>query len=420
MRSMNTSTISTFAQLQLIEPLLRALTKSGYTTPTPIQIQAIPPLIEGHDLLACAQTGTGKTAAFALPILKKLHDNPKKLQPMKPRVLILTPTRELAVQIDESFRTYGEFIALKTAVVFGGVGQAPQVKALSFGVDVLVATPGRLLDLIQQRYIKLDSLEIFVLDEADRMLDMGFIHAINKVISLLPPKRQSLFFSATMPGPILKIASKLLTNPVTVEVTPVSSTVEMIQQSVMYVDKEKKRELLLFILKNQELNKVIVFTRTKHGANKVAEVLKKNGITADAIHGLKSQSGRQIALQNFKTGRSRVLVATDIASRGIDIDDISHVINFEIPHVAESYVHRIGRTARAGAKGAAISFCDADEKSLIRDIEKTIGKEIPVNSSNPFHSTKVDEARFLSKGKAKAAIEGQRQNPRGHKGRSQR
>jgi ATP-dependent RNA helicase RhlE len=401
-----TSTPITFSQLQLIDPLLMALKKSSYTTPTPIQTQAIPHLLQGFDLLGCAQTGTGKTAAFALPILQRLYEAPKKLQPKKPRVLILTPTRELAVQIDESFRTYGEFLPLKTAVIFGGVGQNPQVRALAGGVDVLVATPGRLLDLIGQRFLDLSSLEIFVLDEADRMLDMGFIFAIRKVIGLLPRKRQSLFFSATMPRNIESLAATLLTNPRRVEVTPIASTVEIIQQSLLYVEKENKRPLLLEMLKNQSLNKVIVFTRTKHGANKVAEVLKKSGCTTEVIHGNKSQVARQHALKNFKEGHSRVLVATDIAARGIDIDDVSHVINFEIPHESESYVHRIGRTARAGAKGVAISFCDAEEKSFIRDIEKLIGRSIPVNMDHYYHSELVMNARQMSKGKAKAMIEG--------------
>lgn len=404
----------TFADLKLIEPLQRALTQTGYTVPTPIQSQAIPLLLEGRDLLGCAQTGTGKTAAFALPILNYLATNARRPEPKQPRVLILTPTRELAIQIEESFRTYGKHLRLSYSVVFGGVGQTPQVRALSNGVDVLVATPGRLLDLINQRYIHLSKLEVFVLDEADRMLDMGFIHDIRKVIQMLPAKRQNLFFSATMPPDIEKLAATMLTNPARVEVTPVASTAELIDQSLMYVDKDKKRDLLRHVLQDKRLRRVIVFTRTKHGANKVVEVLAKNQISAEAIHGNKSQSARQRALENFRAGKTRVLIATDIAARGIDIDDISHVINFEIPNVAESYVHRIGRTARAGASGIAISFCDGEEKSFIRDIERLIGQSIPVVTDQPYHSEAAANSRLMSPGKAKAMIEGRSgSRPRG-------
>ena len=405
-----------FSDLQLLEPLQRAVTDSGYTTPTPIQAEAIPHLLEGRDLLGCAQTGTGKTAAFALPILQRLVQSNHRAEKRQPRVLILTPTRELAIQIYDSFKVYGKFLKLSYAVVYGGVSQGPQVKSIANGVDVLVATPGRLQDLIDQRYINLSKLEVFVLDEADRMLDMGFIAPIRKVISLLPPKRHNLFFSATMPPDIEKLASTMLTNPVRVEVTPVSSTAEMIQQSVMYVDKDKKRDLLRHVLKDKAFKRVIVFTRTKHGANKVVEVLTKNGISSEAIHGNKSQNARQRALENFRAGRSRVLVATDIAARGIDIDDISHVINFEIPNIAESYVHRIGRTARAGAQGIAISFCDAEEKAFIRDIEKLTGKAIPIDAEQPYHSETVAHSRTLSSGKAKALIEG-KSNSHGGGGR---
>jgi ATP-dependent RNA helicase RhlE len=404
----STENKTTFADLQLVEPILRALTQAGYVNPTPIQLAAIPHLLKGKDLLGCAQTGTGKTAAFALPMLQYLSSNPKRTQPKQPRALILTPTRELAIQIEENFRSYGQFLKLKTALVFGGVSQGPQVKALAQGVDVLVATPGRLKDLINQRYINLQSLEIFVLDEADRMLDMGFIHDIKKIITMLPQKRQNLFFSATMPADITKLASTMLVDPVRVEVTPVSSTAEKIVQSVMFVDKEKKRDLLRTILKDKKFSRVIVFTRTKHGANKVVEVLTKNGITSEAIHGNKSQNARQKSLDNFKKGRVRILVATDIAARGIDIDDISHVINFEIPNISESYVHRIGRTARAGAQGIAISFCDAEERAFLRDIEKLIGRPIPVDIDQPYHSTTVEHAKIMSSGKAKALIEGSR------------
>ncbi len=395
-----------FTELQLIEPIQKAISETGYTTPTPIQSQAIPVLLDGRDLLGVAQTGTGKTAAFALPILNRLATEESRVEPRSSRVLILTPTRELAIQIHESFQVYGKHLRMRTAVVFGGVGQGPQVTALSRGVDVLVATPGRLLDLIDQKYINLKSLGVFVLDEADRMLDMGFIHDIRKVVKLLPARRQTLFFSATMPPDITALAQTMLTDPARVEVTPVSSTAERIAQWVMYVDKENKKDALRWLLNKKEFSKVIVFTRTKHGANKVAELLTKNRIASEAIHGNKSQNARQRALENFRAGRIRVLIATDIAARGIDIDEISHVINFEVPNVAESYVHRIGRTARAGTEGVAISLCDAEERSFIRDIEKLIGKPIPVIKDQPYHSEQVANARLMSSGKAKAAIEG--------------
>ena len=423
---MTPMTVNTFADLDLIEPLQQAIKKSGYTVPTPIQMQAIPILLQGKDLLGCAQTGTGKTAAFALPILHRLVMNPKRLEPKQPRVLVLTPTRELAIQIDESFKTYGANLKLKTAVIFGGVGQVPQVRALSQGVDVLVATPGRLMDLIQQRHLNISKIEVFVLDEADRMLDMGFIHTIRKILTLLPKQRHNLFFSATMPSDIEKLAATMLTNPSRVEVTPVSSTAELIQQSVMYVEQSKKRDLLRHVLKDKALSRVIVFTRTKHGANKVVEILEKNGTPSAAIHGNKSQTARQKALENFKAGRVRVLVATDIAARGIDIDGISHVINFEVPNISESYVHRIGRTARAGAEGIAISFCDSEERSFIRDIEKLIGQKIPVVTEHPYHSEAIANGPIMSSGKAKAKLEGKRDsrrsgaNRRFGKSRSQR
>lgn len=398
-------TQKTFADLSLIEPLVTAVADSGYTHPTPIQLEAIPHLLKGRDLLGCAQTGTGKTAAFALPMLQYLATNRKHLEPKHPRALILTPTRELAVQIEESFRTYGKKLKVRTAVIFGGVGQAPQVNHLRQGVDVLVATPGRLLDLIEQRYLNLSRIEVFVLDEADRMLDMGFIHDIRKVLKLLPAKRQNLFFSATMPPEIQKLSAGMLIDPVKVEVTPVSSTAEMIEQSVMYVEHKEKKNLLRHLLEDKAFKRVIVFTRTKHGANRVVETLEKNRIPSAAIHGNKSQGARQRALQSFKDGNVRVLVATDIAARGIDVDNISHVINFEVPNISESYVHRIGRTARAGTDGIAISFCDAEERSFIRDIEKLIGKSIPVVRDQPYHSPTVESAQLMSPGKAKAAME---------------
>ncbi len=405
-----------FSDLPLIEPIQTAVAEAGYTEPTPIQQAAIPTLLQGRDLLGCAQTGTGKTAAFALPILQRLAQNPRRPEPRHTRVLVLAPTRELAIQIHDSFRAYGKHLRFRTAVVFGGVGQAPQVKALSNGVEVLIATPGRLLDLINQKYLRLSGLEVFVLDEADRMLDMGFIHDIRKVIAMLPAKRHNLFFSATMPTDIRKLADSILTEPAYVEVAPVSSTAELIEQSVMYVEKSRKRELLRYVLKNPALKRVIVFTRTKRGANQVSEVLEKSGVISEAIHGNKSQSARQKALENFRAGRTRVLVATDIAARGIDIDGITHVINFEVPNISESYVHRIGRTARAGAPGAAISFCDAEERSFIKDIEKLIAQPIPVDRDQPYHSNEVETSRLLSPGKAKAAIEGRGGGGRGRRG----
>lgn len=402
-----------FQDLSLAPEIQKAISDTGYTTPTPIQEKAIPFLLDKKDLLGCAQTGTGKTAAFALPLLQNLLKNPRRASPKQARVLILTPTRELAIQIHESFKTYGKYLRLKYAVIFGGVGQSPQVHAVANGVDVLIATPGRLMDLIQQKHLRLSELEVFVLDEADRMLDMGFIHAIRQIIALLPQKRHNLFFSATMPKDILELSQKLLTNPVKVEVAPVSSTAERISQSVLYVDKARKRDLLRHVLENKKLSKVIVFTRTKHGANRVVETLVKNNIRSAAIHGNKSQSARQKALEDFRKGAVRVLVATDIAARGIDIDDVSHVINFELPNISESYVHRIGRTARAGADGEAISFCDHEEKAYVKDIEKLIGQEIPVNPDHPYHSRDVEMARTLSKGKAKAQIEAKENHQRG-------
>lgn len=410
----------TFEELKLLDPIKLALKEAGYTQPTPIQAQAIPSLLKGIDLLGCAQTGTGKTAAFALPILHRLVEN--KVAPLSKhtRVLILAPTRELAIQIHESFIVYGKHLKLKYACIFGGVGQTPQVRSMSNGVDVLVATPGRLLDLINQGYVKLDRLEVFVLDEADRMLDMGFIHDIKKILKMLPPKRHNLFFSATMPPEIDKLSHSILVNPVKVEVAPVSSTAELISQSVMFVDRENKRPLLNHILKDQNLKRVIVFSRTKHGANKIVEYLVKNGIVAEAIHGNKSQSARQKALENFRAGKIRVLVATDIAARGIDIDDISHVVNYDLPNVSEDYVHRIGRTARAGASGMAISFCDSEEKAFLKDIEKLINKQIAIIEDQPFHSKLVVDSKLLSKGKAKTLIDGRNKRPNNRERRQPR
>lgn len=374
-----------FQKLELIEPILRALKAEGYTTPTPIQQQAIPVILKGRDLLGCAQTGTGKTAAFAIPILQELynagHDH-KAHRSIK--TLILTPTRELAVQIGDSFTAYGKHTGLKHTVIFGGVSQHSQTEALKRGVDIVIATPGRLLDLMNQGYVRLQDLKIFVLDEADRMLDMGFITDIKKIIPKLPHKRQNLFFSATMPTEIRKLADSILHEPVTVEVTPPSSTVDAIAQSVYFVAKGDKTNLLLYVLKDKSIERVLVFTRTKHGADKVVKLLQRSGTNAAAIHGNKSQNARQAALTNFKSGKLRVLVATDIAARGIDVDNLTHVINYELPNVPETYVHRIGRTGRAGQSGVALSFCDAEEKAYLKDIQKQIAKTIPVVEAHPY------------------------------------
>jgi ATP-dependent RNA helicase RhlE len=374
-----------FKKLDLIDPILKALSTEGYTTPTPIQAQSIPLILEQRDLLGCAQTGTGKTAAFAIPILQLLYKNKgEERGPHKIKVLILTPTRELAIQIDESFAAYGKHTGISHTVIFGGVSQLHQTNILRRGVDILVATPGRLLDLISQGFIDLKFLKIFVLDEADRMLDMGFIHDVKRIITKLPEKRQTLFFSATMPPEIQKLSNSLLTNPAKVEVTPASSTVDAIEQSLYYVGKTEKPILLLHLLKDKDVATALVFTRTKHGADKVVKFLHKSEITAAAIHGNKSQNARQHALTNFKNGKLRVLVATDIAARGIDIDELSHVFNFELPNVPETYVHRIGRTGRAGNTGIAISFCDADERSELKDIQKLIGINIPIVRNHPY------------------------------------
>ena len=377
-----------FDELELIPPILSALKAEGYTTPTPIQEQAIPLILKGKDVLGCAQTGTGKTAAFAIPLLQLMHENNNGAKdPKRIKALILTPTRELAIQIKESFDAYGKNTGLRNTVVFGGVPQGKQTEILRKGVDILVATPGRLLDLIQQRFIRLDQIEYFVLDEADRMLDMGFIHDIKKVLALLPQKKQSLFFSATMAPAIVKLAGTILNNPSSVKVTPVSSTANTIQQAVCFVDKKNKNALLIHVLKEKNVRSALVFTRTKSGANKVAKYLIEKGVSAEAIHGNKSQSARQNALQHFKDGSTRVLVATDLASRGIDVDELSHVINFDIPNISETYVHRIGRTGRAGASGSAISFCDDEERDFLLDIEKLIAKSIPVNKDHPYPMT---------------------------------
>ncbi len=372
-----------FNELNLIDPLLRAVQAEGYDEPTPIQAQAIPHVLAGRDLIGCAQTGTGKTAAFALPILQRLAaDRNRRRGPI--RVLVLSPTRELATQIGDSFAVYGRHLGFKHIVIFGGVGQQPQVSALQRGPEILVATPGRLLDLMGQGIVRLDSIEVFVLDEADRMLDMGFIHDVRRVIKALPSKRQTLLFSATMPQDIQDLADHMLVNPVRVEAAPQATTVEKIEQSVFFVEKKDKRALLEHLLDDRAIRRVLVFTRTKHGANKLAEQLERAHFQAEAIHGNKSQSARERALANFKNGRTRILVATDIAARGIDVDDVTHVINYDLPNEPESYVHRIGRTARAGAAGTAFSFCDSEERAYLRDIEKLIRLRVPVVTEHPY------------------------------------
>lgn len=409
--------ILSFEQLGLIEPLLKALENEGYTAPTPIQQQAIPHVLDTRDLLGCAQTGTGKTAAFAIPLLQLMHQDQQAQQRKGLRnikALILTPTRELAIQIQESFTAYGKFLDLKSLVIFGGVSQHPQTEALKRGVDILIATPGRLLDLISQNYITLRDIKYFVLDEADRMLDMGFVHDVQRVIVKLPAQRQSLFFSATMPPEIQTLAKAILrNNPAKVEVTPVSSTAETITQSMYFVSKNDKRNLLLHILKDKGIKTLLVFTRTKHGADRVVKDLHKAEITAEAIHGNKSQNARQRALNNFKTQQTRVLVATDIAARGIDIDELTHVVNYELPNVPETYVHRIGRTGRAGADGIAISFCEPEEKAFLKDILKLIAREIPVVTEHPFHN---GDSMALPAPKPAPQQKPRQQHPRDKKG----
>lgn len=385
-----------FEELNIIAPILKALAHEGYTAPTPIQEQAIPIVLTGNDLLGCAQTGTGKTAAFAIPILQLLSGRTPAGKGTRPiRNLILTPTRELAIQIGESFAAYGKNLHLKHTVIFGGVPQGAQVRALQHGVDILIATPGRLLDLINQGFIDLSKVEIFVLDEADRMLDMGFINDVKKLITKIPTKRQTLFFSATMPTEIQHLSATILKNPQKVEVTPISSTADTIQQAVFFVEKKDKRNLLQFLLKDKKIVSALVFTSMKHGADKVVKDLQAADIKAEAIHGNKSQAARQRALGNFKSGATRVLVATDIAARGIDVDNLSHVINYELPNVPETYVHRIGRTGRAGASGIAYSFCNEEEKEYLRDIQKLIGKTLPVILEHPYPMANTSLEKFI-------------------------
>ncbi len=372
-----------FDDLQLDKPLLRAVKSEGYTDTTPIQEKAIPHVLANRDVIGCAQTGTGKTAAFALPILQNLGT---KSHTRYIRVLVLSPTRELAAQIAENFESYARHTPLKQTVIFGGVGQQPQVQAINKGIDILVATPGRLLDLMNQGIVKLNRVEIFVLDEADQMLDMGFIHDIKRVIKQLPKKRQTLLFSATMPQAILDLADEILIDPVRVEVNPQSSTAENINQSIFLVENSNKRNLLKHLLQNPALERVLVFMRTKHRANNLAKQLSRGKMKAEAIHGNKSQTARTRALQNFKDGQTRILVATDIAARGLDIDDVTHVVNYDVPNIPESYVHRIGRTARAEASGIAYSFVSAEERAYLKDIEKLIGEPIQIVEEHPFIS----------------------------------
>lgn len=399
-----------FEELKLISPILKAVKAQGYTEATPIQEQGIPPILAGKDLLGCAQTGTGKTAAFAIPTIQNLMKEKSEGRWNRGiKALIITPTRELAIQIDESFREYSEGTGLRHTVIFGGVKQHAQVKRLKSGVDILIATPGRLLDLMNQGYIRLNDLKIFTLDEADRMLDMGFIHDVKKVVAKLPAKRQSLFFSATMPPKITTLANTLLTNPVRVEVTPASTTAETVAQKMFTVEKGNKKHLLTHILKEHEMPSALVFMRTKHGANKLVTFLEKAGINASAIHGNKSQAARQKALKSFKDKNLRVLVATDIAARGIDIDELSHVVNYEIPNEPETYVHRIGRTGRAKRSGIALSFCDKEECAYVQDIHKLINKEIPIDEDHPYHAVHFGEGAAPVKPKGNARNQRPRQ-----------
>lgn len=390
-----------FDSLDLIGPIRRAVREEKYLLPTPIQIQAIPHLLQGRDLLGCAQTGTGKTAAFALPILQRLAEKQKSPSPKSMHALVLTPTRELAVQISDSFRTYGRYLKINHAVVYGGVKYNAQIRALSRGLDIVVATPGRLLDLFDQGHLRMDEIDVLVLDEADRMLDMGFLPDIRKIFSAIPEERQTMLFSATLPEEIVKIAKRFLRDPVRITVSPPASTVEKIDQRVLFVDRENKYDLLESILQDESMERVLIFARTKHGSNRIVQKLSKNKIRAVALHGNKSQAARLEALKKFRDGKVRVLVATDIASRGLDIDGITHVINYELPNEPESYVHRIGRTARAGAKGIAISFCDAGERGFLRDIERVINRTVTVDEDHPFHSHAVASHTNRSNGDVK-------------------
>ena len=405
-----------FKSLKIIKPILEALEKEGYVKPTPIQEKTIPLLLDNKDVIGIAQTGTGKTAAFVVPILQKLHEKVGKVRATIPKALILAPTRELAAQISESFKTYGAFLNLKHSVVYGGVGIIPQIKELRHGIDILIATPGRLLDLMNQRRVNLKGIEFFVLDEADRMLDMGFLKDINKIASELPRDKQSLFFSATMPNEIAELTRKFLKNPVRIEATPPSTPVEKVDQCVFFIDSENKIELLLDLIDQQKMSCILVFVKTKHKADKVAKMLCQNKISADAIHGNKSQTNRMRALDDFKSGKIRVLVATDIAARGIDVENISHVINYDLPNEPENYIHRIGRTARAGAEGTAYSFCSAEERDYLNQIERITKTKTP-HAEHKYYSIKAKNA-VGAEAKPKPRQRGGRPNPRGSKGYS--
>ncbi|WP_020592436.1 DEAD/DEAH box helicase [Kiloniella laminariae] len=385
--------MSKFAELGLRAPILRALEEGGYQEMTPIQSKAIPDVLLGKDLIGVAQTGTGKTAAFSLPIIQMLLKAEGKRSPKAARSLILAPTRELAVQIAENIQAYAKYLHLRIALVYGGASEKPQIKSMQQGADILIATPGRLLDLVNQSHINLRQVEFLVLDEADRMLDMGFIRDIQKIVAYLPSDRQTILFSATMPKSVEKLANSILNNPTRIEVAPASTTAEKVEQHVLMVPKSRKRDLLAHVLQNQDIKRVLVFTRTKHGANKVSEYLGKLGVTSGAIHGNKSQNARQKALNDFRSGDIRALVATDVAARGIDVDGVTHVINFELPNEPESYVHRIGRTARAGATGVSLSFCDHEERGYLKDIEKTIRQSVPLMEDHPYHLEGID-SRF--------------------------
>jgi len=403
-----------FEKLKVIEPILKALKNEGYSNPTPIQEQSIPIILQHKDLFGCAQTGTGKTAAFAIPVLQLLHEQrqSEKQHNNAIKALVLTPTRELAIQIQESFETYGKFTGLRQTVIFGGVSQWSQVNALRRGVDILIATPGRLMDLMNQNIVRLNDIKLLVLDEADRMLDMGFVNDVKKIIAKTPNQRQTLFFSATMAPAIRKLADGLLKNPVKVEVTPVATTAETIKQAVCFVEKKSKPGLLLHLLTNTPIPMALVFTRTKHGADRVARDLNRSGIRAEAIHGNKSQQARQRSLDQFRNKQIKVLVATDIAARGIDIDELTHVINYELPNVPETYVHRIGRTGRAGALGTALSFCDQEERAYLKDIQKTINIQIPVENDHPFKEVTANNGARKPMTPFEAAKTGNRFTPR--------
>lgn len=385
-----------FADLDLRPPILRAVEEGGYESMTPIQAKAIPKVLDGRDLIAVAQTGTGKTAAFSLPLIQLLLAGEGQRRPKTTRALILAPTRELAVQIEENVRGYAKYLHYKISLVYGGASAKPQIKAMAPGVDILIATPGRLLDLMQQGHIKLHDVKYFVLDEADRMLDMGFIRDINRIVEKLPTKRQTLFFSATMPNSVAGLAKNILSNPDRVEVAPAATTAEKVDQYVLMVPKTMKRKLLAHVLKDEALARVIIFTRTKHGANRVSRNLEQLGVLSSAIHGNKSQNARQKALNEFRDGKIRVLVATDVAARGIDVDGITHVINYDLPNEPDSYVHRIGRTARAGATGISLSFCDHEERAYLRDIERLIRQKIPLMDDHPFHLEGMQPADYAN------------------------